>query len=57
VGWLIPVTGPDNRIARLYRDLLGRVNATLAREADRVYLLVSGLPVEIKSLAHRGGVP
>jgi adenosyl cobinamide kinase/adenosyl cobinamide phosphate guanylyltransferase len=46
---------PDNRMARLYRDLLGRANATLAREADQVYLLVSGLPVEIKSLAHRGG--
>ena len=46
---------PDNRMARLYRDLLGRANVTLAREADQVYLLVSGLPVEIKSLAHRGG--
>ncbi|MBI3319517.1 MAG: bifunctional adenosylcobinamide kinase/adenosylcobinamide-phosphate guanylyltransferase [Candidatus Omnitrophica bacterium] len=46
---------PANRLARMYRDLLGRANATLAREAHQVYLVVSGLPVEIKSLAHRGG--
>ena len=45
---------PDNRLARTYRDLLGWANTTLAREADRVYLLVAGLPVEIKSLAQRG---
>jgi adenosyl cobinamide kinase/adenosyl cobinamide phosphate guanylyltransferase len=47
---------PDNPLARLYRDLLGRANATLARAAREVYLLVSGLPIEIKSLARRGGV-
>lgn len=39
---------PDNRLARLFRDLLGRANAALAREADVVYLMVAGLPLEIK---------
>lgn len=46
---------PVNRVARLYRDLLGRANAALAREADQVYLLVAGIPLDIKSLAHLGG--
>ena len=40
---------PDNRLGRLYRDLLGRVNQLLAEQADEVYLMVAGIPVEIKS--------
>lgn len=44
---------PANRLARVYRDVLGRANAALARAAAEVYLLVSGLPVEIKSLTRR----
>ena len=44
---------PDNRLARTYRDLLGRANSTLAREADQVYLMVAGLPLEIKALTRR----
>ena len=42
---------PEYPIARLYRDELGRVNRRLASAASRVYLLVSGLPLEITSLA------
>jgi adenosylcobinamide kinase/adenosylcobinamide-phosphate guanylyltransferase len=45
---------PANRLARLYRDLLGRANMALAQESGQVYLLVSGLPLEIKSLAISG---
>jgi len=45
---------PAHRMARLYRDLLGRANALLARQSDQVYLLVSGLALEIKSLAQEG---
>jgi adenosylcobinamide kinase/adenosylcobinamide-phosphate guanylyltransferase len=41
---------PANRLSRLYRDLLGRANAYLARKADTVYLMVAGLPVDIKLL-------
>jgi len=48
---------PANRTARMYRDLLGRANAVLAREAGQVFLLVSGLPIEVKSLARGGGLP
>lgn len=44
---------PANVLARMYRDLLGKANTALAREADQVYLLVSGLAVEIKSLSRR----
>ncbi len=39
---------PDNRLARRFRDLQGRVNQIVAKEADRVCLLVSGIPVQIK---------
>jgi adenosylcobinamide kinase / adenosylcobinamide-phosphate guanylyltransferase len=44
---------PANALARTYRDLLGRANAAVAREAEQVYLLVSGIAVEIKSLSRR----
>lgn len=40
---------PDNKMARLYRDLLGKANQLLAERADEVYLMVAGLPVKIKS--------
>jgi adenosylcobinamide kinase/adenosylcobinamide-phosphate guanylyltransferase len=39
---------PDNRMGRLYRDILGRANQMLAQTADEVYLMVSGIPVMIK---------
>jgi len=39
---------PADRMSRLYRDLLGRANQTLARHADEVYLMVSGLPLRLK---------
>ena len=39
---------PGNRLGRLYRDLLGRVNQLLAQRADEVYIMVAGIPVEVK---------
>lgn len=39
---------PDNPMARLYRDLLGRANQMLARHADQVHLMVAGLPLRVK---------
>jgi adenosylcobinamide kinase/adenosylcobinamide-phosphate guanylyltransferase len=39
---------PDNRMARLYRDSLGRANQVLAQSADEVYFLVAGIPIRIK---------
>ncbi|MBF8304351.1 MAG: cobalbumin biosynthesis enzyme [Dehalococcoidia bacterium] len=39
---------PDNRLGRIYRDLLGGVNQKVAEKADEVYLLVAGLPWKLK---------
>ncbi|MDO9333389.1 MAG: bifunctional adenosylcobinamide kinase/adenosylcobinamide-phosphate guanylyltransferase [Dehalococcoidales bacterium] len=39
---------PDNRMGRLYRDFLGRANQMLAQESDEVYLLVAGIPLQVK---------
>ena len=41
---------PANRIGRLYRDLIGKANQTLAQYADEVYLMVAGLPMKTKPL-------
>lgn len=42
---------PDNALARQYRDIAGLVNQKVATAADEVYLVVSGLAVEIKKMA------
>lgn len=39
---------PVSRVGRLYRDLLGKANQILAEHADEIYLMVAGLPVQIK---------
>ena len=39
---------PDNELARAYRDLLGWANARVAARADRVLLMVAGLPVTVR---------
>jgi len=39
---------PVSRVGRLYRDLLGKANQMLAEHADKIYLMVAGLPVQIK---------
>ena len=39
---------PANRMSRLYRDLLGKANQLLAQQVGEVYLMVAGLPVQIK---------
>jgi len=41
---------PAYPLGRLYRDTLGYVNQQLARAADRVYLMVAGIAVDIKHL-------
>lgn len=42
---------PENALAREYRDLAGMVNQMVAASAHEVYLVVSGIPVNIKALA------
>lgn len=39
---------PANRLGRLYRDLLGKVNRALAERADDVYFMAAGLPLQLK---------
>jgi adenosylcobinamide kinase / adenosylcobinamide-phosphate guanylyltransferase len=39
---------PENRLARLYRDLAGWANQTLAAACNRVVWTVAGIPVTIK---------
>jgi adenosylcobinamide kinase/adenosylcobinamide-phosphate guanylyltransferase len=39
---------PENRLARLFRDLVGSVNQAVAETADRVVWMVAGIPVRIK---------
>ena len=39
---------PDNKLGRVYRDLLGKANQVLARTADEVYFMVSGISVRLK---------
>ena len=42
---------PASPLGREYRDLLGRVNQLVASRADKAYLMVAGLALELKSLA------
>jgi adenosyl cobinamide kinase/adenosyl cobinamide phosphate guanylyltransferase len=62
IGWqreagatLIAVTNevglgvvPENALAREYRDALGLANQALAQAAERVILMVAGLPLVLK---------
>jgi adenosylcobinamide kinase / adenosylcobinamide-phosphate guanylyltransferase len=41
---------PAYALGRVYRDTLGYVNQRLAQDADRVYLMVAGMAVDIKRL-------
>ena len=49
---------PSTELGRRYRDLLGFVNQRLAAAADRVTLMVAGIPMAVKdttpSPTHRG---
>ncbi len=42
---------PENRLSREYRDLAGIGNQLMAQAAAEVYLVVCGLPVNMKELA------
>jgi len=39
---------PETVLGRRFRDCAGRANEVIARGADEVYLLVSGIPLRIK---------
>jgi adenosylcobinamide kinase/adenosylcobinamide-phosphate guanylyltransferase len=39
---------PENALARSFRDLAGEANELLAKAADEVYVMFSGLPLKLK---------
>ncbi len=39
---------PENKLSRLYRDLVGRCNQEIAAAANSVVLMVSGIPIQVK---------
>lgn len=39
---------PENRLARLFRDLNGEANQRLAAVSDEAWLIVAGLPLRLK---------
>ena len=39
---------PESKLGRIFRDIAGRVNQQIAQRADRVYLTVCGIPMQIK---------
>ena len=41
---------PPYPLGRLYRDLLGRINQYVARMADEVFMVIAGIPVDLKQL-------
>jgi adenosylcobinamide kinase/adenosylcobinamide-phosphate guanylyltransferase len=54
-GFLVMVTNevgdsvvPENHLARVYRDILGRVNQHIAALCDEVYLVTCGIPLRLK---------
>ena len=40
---------PENKLARYFRDITGRVNREVARAANKMYLTISGVTIELKS--------
>lgn len=39
---------PENKLARSFRDIAGRVNQIVADKADKVYFMISGIPMKVK---------
>lgn len=40
---------PENKLARYFRDITGRVNREVAIAANKMYLTISGVTIELKS--------
>lgn len=42
---------PSYELGRLFRDISGRVNQYISSKADKVYLTVAGLPLDLKEIS------
>ena len=40
---------PVNKLARNFRDIVGRVNQIVAEESDEVLFMISGIPLKVKT--------
>ena len=41
---------PENKLARIFRDIAGLANQQIAAHAEKVFLIVAGIAVDIKNL-------
>ena len=48
---------PETADGLRFRDLLGTVNQRVAAAAERVVLMVAGIPLEVKTPAHASPIP
>ena len=44
---------PENKLARIFRDIAGLANQQIAAHAEKVFMTVAGIAVDIKNLAVR----
>jgi len=48
---------PDNPSARMFRDLSGLIHQKVAQQADEVYFMVAGIPLQIKKHSAKSIAP
>ena len=41
---------PENKLARVFRDVMGRVNRLVASHSDAAYMTMSGITIDLKAL-------
>jgi adenosylcobinamide kinase/adenosylcobinamide-phosphate guanylyltransferase len=39
---------PEHRLGRIFRDIAGQANQTIAAAADEAWLVASGIPIKLK---------
>ncbi|MBQ7631045.1 MAG: bifunctional adenosylcobinamide kinase/adenosylcobinamide-phosphate guanylyltransferase [Selenomonadaceae bacterium] len=47
---------PENKLARIFRDIAGLANQTIAENSEKVFLTVAGIAVDIKNLSKGGEI-
>ena len=41
---------PENQLARIYRDFAGISNQMLAQNSEKIFLVVSGIPIDLRQI-------